>query len=363
MKKFRAVALLFALTGCLMFCRRQTPLYAAHKASPAAASASQAGAETAEVGAGSKVYAADCAICHGDHREGILPGFPPLLGIGRQMKDDQITDIIHQGKDRMPGFPNLEGGELTSLLHFLARADQQSTHPAAVASTVAALSPEAQAGGALFLQNCAFCHGRDTMGGESGPDLTRSKLVRSDVRGNKISEVVRDGRPQKKMPAFNFSAPEILNLAAFIHAEAALAANSKGGRRGVDVSDLQTGNLAAGKQYFAAECARCHSPTGDLAGVATRYEGLELEERMLYPEGAKSKVEVTLPSGKKIAGTLAYLDEFTVALRTDDGTFHSWPISRVRYKVDDPVEAHVDLFPKYTDADIHNLMAYLQTLR
>ena len=167
------------------------------------------------------------------------------------------------------------------------------------------------------------------------------------------------------MPAFNFSSQEIRGLVAFIHAREAAAAAHPGGRRGVAVADLQTGNVEAGKQYFngAGGCEKCHSPQGDLAGVATRFEGLQLEERMLYPEGAKSKVTVTLASGERISGTLAYLDEFTVALRDSAGTYHSWPTNQVKYAVDSPVDAHVQLFSKYTDDDIHNLMAYLQTLR
>lgn len=84
---------------------------------------------------------------------------------------------------------------------------------------------------------------------------------------------------------------------------------------------------------------------------------------MLYPWEAKSKVTVTLASGQQISGTLAYLDEFTVALRDREGTYRSWLTSHVHYKVDAPQEAHVEQFPKYTDDDIHNLMAYLQTLR
>lgn len=84
---------------------------------------------------------------------------------------------------------------------------------------------------------------------------------------------------------------------------------------------------------------------------------------MLYPRGARSTVSVTLPSGKVAAGTLAYLDEFTVGLRDAAGYYHSWPIRGVKYKINSPVQAHVDLLAKYTDADIHNLMAYLQTLR
>jgi len=237
--------------------------------------------------------------------------------------------------------------------------------PAGNAPAPAAAKSTSESGAASFQENCAFCHGRDAAGGETGPDLTRSKLVESDKRGDKIGEVIRNGRPEKKMPPFNLPDQEIANLVAFIHSQHAKAVANKGSRRGVDVSDLQTGNVEAGKSYFngAGNCASCHSPTGDLAGIATRYEGLDLEERMLYPKDAKSKVTVTLPAGEKVTGTLAYLDEFTVGLRDASGTYRSWSLTGVKYSVDSPVEAHVTLFGKYTDADIHNLMAYLQTLR
>ncbi len=222
-----------------------------------------------------------------------------------------------------------------------------------------------QSGRSLFLQNCAFCHGRDAGGGEGGPDLTRSKLVSQDVEGDKIGEVVRNGRPAKGMPRFDFSEEEIAGLMAFIHTQQSGALLRKGGRKGVDVADLQTGNAEAGKQYFngAGGCANCHSPSGDLGGIASRYQGLKLEQRMLYPEDAKSKITVTLASGQTITGTLRYLDEFTVGLTDAAGVYRSWQTSDVQYRVDAPVNAHVDLFSKYTDADIHNLMAYLQTLR
>jgi cytochrome c oxidase cbb3-type subunit 3 len=233
-------------------------------------------------------------------------------------------------------------------------------------STTKPYPPELiQSGGALFRQDCSFCHGRDAGGGESGPDLTRSKLVTADVGGDKIGVVVRSGRPDKGMPRFAYTDQQIAGVMAFIHTQQTNALNDKGGRKGVDVADLQTGNVAAGKQYFegAGGCSTCHSPTGDLAGIASRHQGLELEKRMLYPEHAKSKVTVTLASGQTMSGTVAYLDEFTVGLVDATGTYQSWRIADVKYKVDSPAEAHVELFGKYTDADIHNLMAYLQTLR
>jgi len=227
-----------------------------------------------------------------------------------------------------------------------------------------------QQGAALFRQDCSFCHGRDAAGGESGPDLTRSKLVATDGSGNKIASVVRNGRPDKGMPPFDRTDQQIASLVAFIHtqqkaAQAQGGRRGNGGRKGVDREDLQTGNVEAGKKYFEGTggCAGCHAPSGDLAGIASRFKGLELEEQMLYPRHAKSKVTVTLASGQEISGTLAYLDEFTVGLTNAEGVYQSWRTRDVRYKVDAPVEAHVDLFSKYTDDDVHNLMAYLQTLK
>jgi cytochrome c oxidase cbb3-type subunit III len=220
-------------------------------------------------------------------------------------------------------------------------------------------------GGSLFQQNCAFCHGKDAGGGESGPDLTRSKFVSSDVKGESIGNIIKNGRPDKGMPRFNLPDTEVTSLVAFIHSQQDKAMSQTGNRKGVDDADLQTGNADAGKRYFdgAGTCATCHSATGDLAGIASRYQGLRLEERMLYPRDAKSKVTVTTSSGKVATGQMAYLDEFTVALVDSTGQYRSWPTINVKYKVDAPANAHIDLLSKYTDADIHNLMAYLQTLR
>lgn len=327
-----------------------------------------AGQTTSGTDAGANVYKSHCAMCHGDTREGRPPAVPSLIGINRQLTAQQITSIVQHGKGRMPAVTTLESGEMTALLHYLdiSKAVERggSSGPGPHAAPVYS-SAQVEAGGSLFQQNCAFCHGRDAGGGETGPDLTRSKLVAQDAAGSRIEEVVRDGRPEQGMPPFHFSASEMNSVVAFIHSQRDKALLHKGSRRGVDVSDLQTGNVAAGQEYFngAGTCARCHSATGDLAGIATRYRGLQLEERMLYPRDVKKKVTVTLPSGEKISGMLAYLDEFTVALRDASGTYRSWAIQKVKYSVDSPVDAHVDLFGKYTDTDVHNLMAYLQTLR
>jgi mono/diheme cytochrome c family protein len=348
-------AALFACTAILLVSQGQHALDA------------QTPAATAIDAQGAASYASHCAMCHGKQREGNPPVFPSLLNVKAKLNDSQITDLIHKGKAPMPAFPEIKDAELVALLHFLTASDIAPAPPAPPkpAAASALLSPAATAGGAVFQRNCAFCHGRDAAGGETGPDLTRSQLVADDKDGDKISEVVRNGRPEKKMPAFELSAQENKDLVTFIHEQAAIAKKKAGGRRGVDVSDLQTGNVEAGRRYFngAGTCSTCHSPTGDLSGIATRLQGLQLEEQMLYPRNVKDHVTVTLPSGETISGVLAYLDEFTVGLTDSQGTYHSWPTARVHYTVKDPEKAHAELFSKYTDDDIHNLMAFLQTLR
>lgn len=252
-----------------------------------------------------------------------------------------------------------------------AQTSTKSAHAASKSKPAAKSYPPemVEKGRALFRQDCSFCHGREAGGGETGPDLTRSDLVAKDVNGNLIGPVVRNGRPDKGMPPFDRSMEQIASLVAFIHTQRnnSLAGGGRrgnGGRKGVDVADLQTGNVEAGKQYFegAGGCAKCHSATGDLAGVASRYKGLRLEEQMLYPKDPKSKLTVTLPSGQTVTGVLAYQDEFTIGLRDSSGYYRSWRTSDVQFKVDAPVNAHVEQFSKYTDDDVHNLMAYLQTL-
>ena len=257
--------------------------------------------------------------------------------------------------------------------------------PAAQAPSQSANTPtfppeRIQAGKGLFAAQCSFCHGRDAEGGESGPDLMASALVEQDVHGEKIGVVVRNGRPGKGMPAFPQTDEQLAGLVAFIHDQKAKA--KEGRRRTVDVADLQTGNADAGMRYFngAGGCAKCHSPSGDFAGIASKLQGLELLRRMLYRgeklatesgEEGGSKVgappvtptaTVTLPSGQSVTGKLAYRDEFTIALVDDGGWYRSWPASQVKYTVRNPLEGHIELLGKYTDEEIHDVLAYLQTL-
>lgn len=231
---------------------------------------------------------------------------------------------------------------------------------------------QVKAGRTQFASQCGFCHGRDAAGGAGGTDLTRSTLVAEDVRGDRLGPVIRSGRPAQGMPAFALSDAELAVMIAFIHDQKRQVDAAIGGRRGVDPADLQTGDATAGKRYFDAACTRCHSPSGDLAGVAMRYQGLTLLQRMLYPSQAgrggdpsrvPQTVTVTPVSGQTVTGKLAYRDEFTIALTDASGWYRSWPTSQVKFSVDDPLQAHVEQLGKYTDDDMHDVLAYLQTLR
>jgi cytochrome c oxidase cbb3-type subunit III len=248
-----------------------------------------------------------------------------------------------------------------------------ATPAAAQIRTTTPVSP----GESLFQSTCGFCHGRDATGGAAGPDLTDSELVAQDRGGNKIAAVIRNGRPERGMPAFPLPARDVKLLVDYLHRRKAEIDKNPGRRRKVSVADLSTGSVDAGRQYFNERggCAACHSPAGDLAGVGARYRGLALLQRFLYPTatnavvppGEKPKpspiaVTVTLPSGESVTGPLVFRDEFTIALRDADGWFRSWPQSAVKVSVTDPLQTHAEQLAKYTDDDIHNLFAYLQTL-
>jgi len=180
-----------------------------------------------------------------------------------------------------------------------------------------------RAGELRFSSQCGFCHGRDAAGGETGPDLTRSKLVTEDNRGDKIGPVVRSGRPQQGMPAFSLNDADLRAIVAFIHDQKTKAEALGGGRRSVEDADLATGDAAAGRLYFngAGGCSACHSATGNLAGIASRYHGLDLLLRMLYPGGRPTPAPP------------------------------------------EALSAHFDQLGKYTDDDMHNVYAYLVTLK
>jgi len=214
----------------------------------------------------------------------------------------------------------------------------------------------------LFVQTCSFCHGANATGAE-GPDLLRSTVVLHDEKGELIGQVILKGRPDKGMPAFSgMPDAQIYDIAEFLHARVEEAAN----RFGYKMQNVVTGDPKDGEALFKQECSSCHSPTGDLAHIASKFEPADLQAQFLYPSMRGSReltATVTLSSGEKLTGKLKRLDDFEVSLTDSEGNYHSWPRSEVKVQVNDRLVGHRELLDKYTDSDMHNLLAYLVTLK
>ena len=235
--------------------------------------------------------------------------------------------------------------------------------------------PEAlvAAGSSVFAAQCGFCHGRDARGGSGGSDLTRSALVAEDVGGDQIGPVIRDGRAEAGMPAFaGLAAGELDAIVAFIHGQKVLAATEEGGRQAVEVGDLLTGNADRGRRYFEQNCTECHAADGDLAGIASRMQGLRLLQRMLYPQpggfgGGSSRAQTTVtvirPDGGRERGNLVYRDDFVIALTDSEGRYRSFGTDTVEFSIDNPLDGHIAQLERYTDSDMHDVITYLHTLR
>jgi mono/diheme cytochrome c family protein len=228
-----------------------------------------------------------------------------------------------------------------------------------------------------FVGTCAFCHGSDARGSRRAPDLVQSPLVNQDEKGELIQELLAKGRPDKGMPAFPQIADQAQDIAAFLHSRISNAAN----RFTYKIQPGSTGDARVGERYFngAGGCSACHSPTGDLAHVAGKYKPDELQGAIAFPGptvlyyvGLKMRpiskpdvtVSVTPPDGKTVSGPLIYATEYDVALRDEIGAFRSFARTQdVKVEIHDPLDGHRKTLLKLTDADLHNLLAYLLELK
>ncbi len=226
-------------------------------------------------------------------------------------------------------------------------------------------------GKAAFVANCGFCHGANARGGESGPDLVRSSVVIDDENGSLIAPIVHGGRQAQGMPKVEINEKQLAEIVAFLH-EGVRAAAERGTYK---VLNIVTGNAKAGEAYFngAGKCSSCHSVTGDMKGVGAKYDPVALQGKILMPVGGRPghratspiQVSVTLPAGETIKGTLERIDDFNVSITDSHGDYRTFSRHGDVPKIvlTDPVQAHFDMLPKYTDAEIHNLTAYLVTLK
>ena len=224
----------------------------------------------------------------------------------------------------------------------------------------------AKRGEPLFKQNCGGCHGEDARGAQ-GPNLVRSVVVLHDENDEEIGAVIKSGRAQAGMPPFpQLSHDQVHDIAQFLKLQVELTANrGTYGQQYAKANMQPFGDAQKGAQFFQANCVSCHSASGDLAKVATKFpESNVMQARFLWPASkGPAQGTVVTASGQTVTGTLLKADDFDIELRDDGGVYHYWPRNQVTLKTDDKLEGHRVLLPKYTDADIHNLTAYLETLK
>ena len=215
----------------------------------------------------------------------------------------------------------------------------------------------------LYTASCAFCHGANATGGESGPNLVRSVIVLRDKgTGTAIGPILAAGRTEKGMPKFSMTPDQLQDLAAFLLSRQNAAAD----RSTYHVEFALSGDAARGKQFFASHCAACHDPVDTFRNLVQTKEPAQVQDLFLMPTGVKRRATVSVPSGEAFAGELVQLDDFVVTIRDKSGLARSWILGdsrRVRVEVTDPLQGHRDLLPKYSDQDIHDVLAYLETLK
>jgi mono/diheme cytochrome c family protein len=231
---------------------------------------------------------------------------------------------------------------------------RQSIEPAAAAR-----------GRALYAQHCINCHGNAAKGTDNGPDLIRSTVVLRDRLGNAIGPAMRKSAPHQQ----KLTDSEVVDLSHFLHDRVEAIARN---RNPTAPMKVLTGNPEAGRAYFngAGECSTCHSPSGDLAGIARRIpDPVNLQQRFLFPNlprGGPKQVEVTVrpAKGEAVSGALMRMDDFNISLRDETGEYRAFRITRdLDIEVRDPLAAHRRLLDQYTDADMHNVVAFLETLK
>jgi len=232
-------------------------------------------------------------------------------------------------------------------------------------------------GNTLYGINCRACHGVDLRGGDQGgPNLLRSEIVLNDQAGESILPVVKNGRQtpgMPTMPAIPLADDDIRAIAEYLHSVLATAQRQGGPPPGPPITlNILVGDAGAGKAYFDSKCSSCHSTSGDLRGIGARFNSpMQLQNAWVGGGGGRGgnqtpvTATVTLPSGESVEGQLGRVDDFIIVLNLGDGTSRSFRRTGNVPKVEirDSRDSHRNLLPTYTDKDIHDVTAYLVTLK
>jgi cytochrome c oxidase cbb3-type subunit 3 len=242
----------------------------------------------------------------------------------------------------------------------------------------------------LFVTNCSTCHGADLRGGVgNGPNLLRSAVVLMDQKGELILPIVRGARAERGMPPLpQLTDDDVKAIAEYIHSIVATA-RGQGAPPETETPppNALVGDAKAGEAYFTAKCASCHSATGDLAGIGSRIdEAKNLQNDWVVGGGGGNgrggrgggrgaqtapsdrrtvTATVSMPNGEKVQGQVARLDNFFITLLLDDGRLRTIRREGDVPKIDvkDPLDFHKKLPAILTDKDMHDVTAYLATLK
>jgi len=235
----------------------------------------------------------------------------------------------------------------------------------------------ADRGRKTYASECVTCHGPSARGTERGPNLVRSQIVLRDRYGNAIGPLLKKGHPmQTGTPSSSLTDAQITDLSHFIWQR---INDTLRGSAVFEPGDVLVGDAKAGEAYFTGEgrCATCHSTTGDLAGYGKRFPPLEIQQRFVFPNTAgrgrgraagpsrqQVTATVTLPDGTSVTGPLISIDDFHVAMRDSTGAYRSWTRTpAVKVVKNDPLAAHVELLDRITDKQMHDVVAYLESLK
>jgi cytochrome c oxidase cbb3-type subunit 3 len=239
-------------------------------------------------------------------------------------------------------------------------------------------------GKALFTVNCVACHGSDLRGGVTGgPNLLRSQVVLSDEHGEQIIPIVHGARAERGMPALPLPDDDVIAIAEYIHSVLATAQRQGAPPpNAAPIPNAIVGDAAAGQVYFGANCSACHSPGGDLQGIGSRLpEGKALQNFWVSGgtfgaggrrgrgaasmEGKVPTATAISPGGERLEGMIVRMDNFLVTIRQSDGSLRTIRRDDPRMKIDikEPLDAHRRLLATLTDKDMHDVTAYLATLK
>ncbi len=238
-------------------------------------------------------------------------------------------------------------------------------------------------GKALYGINCTGCHGADLRGGDlGGPNLLRSQVALSDKDGEMILPILDGSRQNMGMPRISLSPDDAKAMVTYLHSMMeSIGRQGTPPSIGIPAPSVLAGDAKAGQVFFDSKCAGCHSATGDLAGIGSKVSDAKALQNLWVsggggrggrggdapgaPSPRTVMAAVTLPSGESVEGRLMRIDDFLVTLRLADETVRTFRRSGDVPKVDlrDPMKGHRDLLGTYTDKDMHDVTAYLVTLK